>query len=131
MRNKMLKRQLNRLPVRIGREALAIRLPRPSQGVRPQMNAIFLPISEDVELDPTPDAGINNPTTRLEIQGDLNKSAIVLETDIAAHANGWPARDYFAGHNPFGYTTHDLVGEELPGAANRSRGWLAAHVIYD
>ena len=42
MGNKLVERQLNRPPLRVGREALAIRLPRPGQDVRPQMNAVLL-----------------------------------------------------------------------------------------
>ena len=38
----MVERQLNRPPLRIGREDLAKRLPWLGQSVRPQMNAVFL-----------------------------------------------------------------------------------------
>src|SRR5271166_6790097 len=131
MRNKVVERQLNRPPLRVGRENLAIGLPRPGHGVRPQMNAVLLTIAEYVEFDPAPGAGIDDPTVRREIEGDLNKAAIVLEAKVATHADGGPAGDCVADHSPFGDTTHDLVGEELPVAPYRSNGWLAAQVVDD
>ncbi len=126
MGNKAVERQLNRPPLHVGREDLAIRLPRPRQGIRAQMNAVVLIISEHVEFDPAPGAGIDNPTIRREIKGDLNKAAIVLEADVATHADGGPADDCVADHSPAGDTAHDLVGEELPVAPYRSNGRLAA-----
>ncbi len=131
MWNKAVERQLNRLPLRVGREDLAIGLPRPGQGVRPQMNAVLLTIAEYVEFYPAPGTGINDPTLRREIEGDLNKAAIVLKVDVAPHADGGPAGDCVADHSPFGDPTHDLVGEELPVAPYRSNGRLAAQVVYD
>src|SRR5271165_5281891 len=126
MGNKVVEPQLNRPPLRVGREDLAIRLPRPGQGVRPQMNAVLLAIAEYVEFDPAPGAGIDDPTIRREIEGDLNKAAIVLEAKVATHADGGPAGDCVADHGPFGDAAHDLVGEKLPVAPYRSNGWLAA-----
>jgi hypothetical protein len=126
MGNKVVEPQLNRPPLRVGREDLAIRLPRPGQGVRPQMNAVLLTIAEYVEFDPAPGAGIDDPTFNREIEGDLNKPAIVLEADVATHADGGPAGDCVADHSPFGDATHDLVRQELPVAPYRSNGWLEA-----
>src|SRR5271165_5162183 len=131
MGNKVVERQLNRPPLRVGRENLAIGLPRPGHGVRPQMNAVLLTIAEYVEFDPAPGAGIDDPTVRREIEGDLNKAAIVLEADVATHADGGPAGDCVADHSPFGDTTHDLIGEEPPFAPYHSNGWLAAQVVND
>jgi hypothetical protein len=74
----VVERQLNRPPLRVGREDLAKRLPGLGQGVRP-LNAVLLSIAEDVEFDPAPGAGIDYPTIRREIEDDLNKAAIVLE----------------------------------------------------
>jgi hypothetical protein len=90
------------------------------------MNAVLLAIAEYVEFDPAPGAGIDDATIRREIESDLNKAAIVLEADVATHADGGPASDNVSDHSPFGDTTHDLVGEELPFASYRSNGWLAA-----
>ncbi len=101
MGNKVVERQLNRPPLRVGHEALAIRLPRPGQGVRPQMNAVLLTIAENVEFDPVPGAGIDDPAIGREIEGDLNKAAIVLEADVAEHADGGPAGDCSADQGPF------------------------------
>lgn len=70
-----------------------IGLPRPGQGVRPEMNAVLLASSEYVELDAAPGAGIDDPTIGREIEGDLNKAAIVFEADVAACADGGPAGD--------------------------------------
>ncbi len=114
MGNKAVERQLNRPPLRVGLEGLAVRLPRPSQGVRPQMNGVLLAVAEYVEFDPAPGAGIDDPTIGREIEGDLNKAVIVLEADVATHANGGPTGDCIADHGPFGDAAHDLVGEELP-----------------
>jgi hypothetical protein len=130
MGNKVVKRQLNRSPLRVCREDLAIRLPRPCQGVRPQMNTVLLAIAEDVEFYPAPGAGVYSPTIRREIEGDLNEAAIVLEADVATHADGGPTGDCVAEHSSCGNTTHDLVGEELPVAPYRSKGRLAAQVVY-
>ena len=121
----MVERQLNRPPIRVCRENLAIRLPRPGQRVRPQMNAVLLIIAEYVELDPAPAAGIDNSTIRREIEDDLNKAAIVLEADVTSHADGGPTRDDVAGHGPIGDATHDLVGEKPPFAPDRSNRWVA------
>ena len=70
----MVERQLNRPPLRVCREDLAIRLPRPVQGVRPQMNAVLLTIAEYVEFDTAPAAGVDDSTIRREIEDDLNNT---------------------------------------------------------
>ena len=126
MGTKAVERQLNGAPLSVGGEALAIRLPRPGQGVRPQMNGILLTIAENVEFDPAPGAGIDDPAIGRKIEGDLNKATAVLETDVATHADGGPSGDCVADHGPFGGATHDPVGDELPVAPVCSNGWLAA-----
>src|SRR5512135_3250425 len=98
MGNKVVERELNRPPLRVGFEGLAIGLPRPGQGVRAQMNGVLLTVAEYVELDPAPVAGIDDPTIGREIDGYLNKAAIVLEADVATHADGGPAGDFVADH---------------------------------
>ncbi len=90
------------------------------------MNAVLLAVAEYVDFDPPPGAGIDDPTIGREIEGDLNKAAIVLKADVATHADGGPAGDRVADHGPGRDPTHDLVGEELPFASYRSNGWLAA-----
>ena len=65
------------------------------------MNAVLLTIAEYVEFNPAPGACIDDATVRREIEGDLNKAAIVLEADVAAHADGGPADDCGADHGPF------------------------------
>jgi hypothetical protein len=119
VRNKLVERQPSRPPFRIGRKSLAIRLPRPEQCVRPQMNAVLLTIAEYVEFDTAPAAGVDDASIRREIEGDLNKAAIVLDSDVATHADGGPAGDYVADHRPAGDSPHDLVGEEPPFAPYR------------
>ena len=124
--NKVVERQLDRPPLRVGREDLAIGLPRLGQGVRPQMNAVLLTIAEYVDFYPAPGASIDDPAPRREIEGDLNKTAIVLEVDVATHTDSGPACDRVADHSPFRDPTHDLVGKELPAAPYCSKGRLAA-----
>jgi hypothetical protein len=114
MGNKVVEREPNRPPLRVGFECLAIGLPRPGQGGRPQMNAVLFASAEYVELDAAPGAGIDDATIGREIEGNLNKSAIVFEADVAAYTDGVPAGDYVTDHGPFGDAAHDLVGEELP-----------------
>jgi len=109
--NKAIERQLNRPPRRVGRETLAVRLPRPDQGGSPQVNAVLLAIAEYVEFDPAPDAGVDDPSIRREIEGDLNKTTTVLEADVATHSYGRPAGNHVARHSANGDTPHDLVGE--------------------
>jgi len=119
--NKATERQLNRPLRRIGRENLAVSLPRLGQGVSPKMNAVLLTIAEYVEFDPAPGARVDNPTISREIEGDLNKTAIVLEADVATHSDGRSAGDHVTRHTANGDTPHDLVSEEPPVAPYRRK----------
>eukprot|EP01037_Dinobryon_pediforme_P019492 gene19492-19919_t len=64
-------------------------------------HSTFSTIAENVEFDPVPGAGIDDPAIGREIEGDLNKAAIVLEADVAEHADGGPAGDCSADQGPF------------------------------
>jgi hypothetical protein len=86
------------------------------------MNAVLLTITEYVEFDPAPGARVDDPTISREIEGDLNKTAIVLEADVATHSDGRPAGDHVTRHSANGDTPHDLVGEKPPVAPYRRNG---------
>ncbi len=90
---------------------LAVRLPRPCKVFGSQMNAILLAIAANIEFNSAPVADINSLTTGREIEGNLNKAAVVFEADLAAHADSSPTSYRFANHHPIRHAAHNLVGE--------------------
>jgi hypothetical protein len=59
VRHKVLKATLDSSPLRLGAEGVPVGLRRPGEVLGAQMNAVFLAVTEDVELDPLPSAGVD------------------------------------------------------------------------
>lgn len=131
MRAKATKRQPSCLPFRQSHEVRSVGLPRTCEVGRPKMNPIFPRATMEIQFDPAPGTRIYCSGIRRKIERYLNKTAIVLEADVAPHANGETAAYYLPGHGPAGNATHDLIGEELPSSTDTRERRLACQVIDD
>jgi len=114
VRHKVLKATLDSSPLRIGAEGVPVGLPRPGEVLGAQMNAVFLAVTEDVELDPLPSAGVDALTIGCEIDRNLHEATVVFQADVAPHANSRSARHCLSHHRSVGDATHHTVGEQLP-----------------
>src|SRR4029453_8285122 len=83
VRHKFLKATLDSSPLRLGAEGVPVGLPRPGEVLGAQMNAVFLAVTEDVELDPLPSAGVDALTIGCEIDRNLHEATVVFQADVA------------------------------------------------
>ena len=93
------------------------------------MNIVLLVVAEGVKFDPAPSAGINSFAVGCEIECDLNKTAIVLESDVEPHSDCRASSHHLASHGPVGYAAHDPIGEQLPPDSDRRQRRIAAQII--
>ncbi|GLI94420.1 hypothetical protein LMG27198_34120 [Methylocystis echinoides] len=77
----------------------------------PQIDRVFFAVSEDIDLDPRPFAGVYRTTVRSKIEGNLDETSVVFETYVPTQPNGSPSSDKLAGHYCLGDAAHNGVSK--------------------
>jgi hypothetical protein len=111
------KRKMDRRPVRTCGEMSAVGLPRTDIVRSAEVNGISLSIAPHDEPDPGVSRHVDGSCRFVQVEYCLEKTAVVLETDVAGEAKALMSIDGVVGDEGLRDPAHDAVTDSTPSRA--------------